>query len=300
MEGVEVMTHYLVETGTGTMRVCVPLPAIRAMLYGNSAEHVHSGTRVVVDMAVSRRKLIKMGLAAAAGAGTLDVALRLADRYALIPPDPGGIYGAGETLTYATQKLLMSRGSLAREFDRSEISKIVPVNGGIPENETYERLASGQFVDWRLMVDGLVARPAAFSLAELRRLPSRTQITHQACEEGWSFIAEWTGVPLSYLLNFVGVGVAAKYVVFFPFDTSWDSLDMADAWHPQTLLAYAMNAQEIPGPHGAPVRLRVARQLGYKSVKYLSRIFVTDTLKNIGQGLGSISPEIGYSWYAGI
>jgi DMSO/TMAO reductase YedYZ molybdopterin-dependent catalytic subunit len=149
-------------------------------------------------------------------------------------------------------------------------------------------------------VDGLVARPVAFSLTELKSLPSRAQITHQACEEGWSFIAEWTGSPLSYILDLVGVYPEAKYVVFFPFDDSWDSLDMSDAWHPQTLLAYGMNGQEIPAPHGAPVRLRVARQLGYKSVKYLSRITVTDTLKNIGKGLGSISPEIGYSWYAGI
>ena len=240
------------------------------------------------------------GLAAAAGACGLGVAARLADDYGLIPPDYGGIYGAGETLTYAAQKLLMSRRSLAREFNRSEISKVFPINGGVPENETYARLQAGGFADWRLLVEGLVARPFAFSLAELKSFPSRSQITHQACEEGWSFIAEWTGVPLSYLLNLAGVYPNAKYVAFFPFDESWDSLDMSDAFHPQTLLAYGMNGQELPAPHGAPVRLRVARQLGYKSVKYLVRITVTDSLKNIGKGLGSISPEIGYSWYAGI
>jgi DMSO/TMAO reductase YedYZ molybdopterin-dependent catalytic subunit len=249
---------------------------------------------------ISRRKLITGGLATAAGACGLGVAARLADRYGLIPPDYGGIYGAGETLTYAAQRLLTSRHSLAREFNRSDISKVFPVNGEIPENETYERLAAGGFADWRLIVDGLVARPGSFSLAELKRLPARTQITHQACEEGWSFIAEWTGVALSDVLNLAGVRSEAKYVVFSPFDVNWDSLDMADAWHPQTLLAYAMNGEELPAGHGAPVRLRVARQLGYKSVKYLSRITVTDTLKNIGSGLGSISPEIGYSWYAGI
>jgi DMSO/TMAO reductase YedYZ molybdopterin-dependent catalytic subunit len=249
---------------------------------------------------ISRRKLITGGLATAAGACGLGVAARLADRYGLIPPDHGGIYGAGETLTYAAQRLLTSRHSLAREFNRSDISKVFPVNGEIPESETYERLAAGEFFDWRLVVDGLVARPASFSLAELKRLPSRTQITHQACEEGWSFIAEWTGVALSDVLNLAGVRREAKYVVFFPFDVNWDSLDMADAWHAQTLLAYAMNGEELPAGHGAPVRLRVARQLGYKSVKYLSRITVTGTLKNIGSGLGSISPEIGYSWYAGI
>ncbi len=230
----------------------------------------------------------------------MGVAARLADRYGLIPPDHAGIYGAGETLTYAAQKLLMSHHSLAREFSRSDISKVFPVNGEVPENETYHRLLAHGFADWRLTVEGLVAHPLALSLAELKSFPSRNQITHQACEEGWSFIAEWSGVPLSYVLNLVGVRREAKYIVFFPFDESWDSLDMSDAWHPQTLLAYGMNGQELPTPHGAPVRLRVARQLGYKSVKYLSRITVTDTLKNIGKGLGSISPEIGYSWYAGI
>jgi len=249
---------------------------------------------------ISRRKLITRGLAAAAGACGLGVAARLADRYGLIPPDHAGIYGAGETLTYAAQKLLMSHHSLAREFNRSDISKVFPVNGEVPENETYHRLLAHGFADWRLTVEGLVAHPLALSLAELKSFPSRNQITHQACEEGWSFIAEWSGVPLSYVLNLAGVRREAKYIVFFPFDESWDSLDMSDAWHPQTLLAYGMNGQELPTPHGAPVRLRVARQLGYKSVKYLSRITVTDTLKNIGKGLGSISPEIGYSWYAGI
>jgi DMSO/TMAO reductase YedYZ molybdopterin-dependent catalytic subunit len=244
--------------------------------------------------------LMTSGLAAAAGACGLGVAARLADRYGLIPPDYGGIYGAGETLTYAAQTLLMSHHSLAREFNRSEISKAFPINGGVPESETYDRLSAGGFAEWLLIVDGLVARPSALSLEELKSFPSRTQITHQACEEGWSFIAEWTGVPLSYVLNLAGVHPKAKYVAFFPFDESWDSLDMSDAFHPQTLLAYGMNGQELAAPHGAPLRLRVPRQLGYKSVKYLARITVTDTLKNIGRGLGSISPEIGYSWYAGI
>ena len=250
---------------------------------------------------LSRRKLIKTGLAAAAGVSGMAVAARLADQYGLIPPDHGGIFGVGETLTYAAQRLLMSNHPLAREFNRSQISKVSPVNGPPPENETYQRLLAGGFADWRLVVDGLVARPSSFSLAELKRYPSRSQITHQACEEGWSFIAEWTGVPLSYVLNLVGIRPQAKYVVVFPFDAdAWESIDMADAWHPQTFLAYGMNGQELPTPHGAPVRLKVARQLGYKSVKYLSRVTVVDTVKNIGKGLGGSNPEGGYSWYAGI
>jgi len=239
-------------------------------------------------------------LTAAAGVSGLGVAAALAERYGLVPPDHGGIYGVGETLTYAAQRILTSHHPLAREFNRSQISKAAPVNGEPPANDTYQQHLAARFADWRLTVDGLVARPSTFSLADLHRLPSHSQITHQACEEGWSFIAEWTGVQLSHVLNLVGVDVRAKYVVFVPFDRSWDSLDMADAWHPQTLLAYGMNGEELPAGHGAPVRLRVARQLGYKSVKYLSRITVTDTVKNIGQGLGSVSPELGYSWYAGI
>jgi DMSO/TMAO reductase YedYZ molybdopterin-dependent catalytic subunit len=249
---------------------------------------------------MTRRQLIASGVAAVAGASGLVAAARIAARYGLVPPDHGGIYGVGETLTYAAQRLLMSQHSLAREFSRSQISAVAPVNGGPPESDGYGRLLRGHFSEWRLAVDGLVARPASFSLDELKRLPSRSQITHQACEEGWSFIAEWAGVPLFEVLRLVGVSAQAKYVVFYPFDQSWDSLDMGDAWHPQTLLAYGMNGRELSIGHGAPVRLRVPRQLGYKSVKYLERITVVDTLADIGEGLGSYSPEIGYSWYAGI
>lgn len=250
-------------------------------------------------MSISRRKLMT-GLSVAGGAAGLAVAARLADRYGLIPPDWGGVYGPGETLTYACQKVLTSGHSMAREFSRSEISKVAPVSGEPPKGDDYQELLAGKFVDWRLEVDGLVARPMSFSLADLQRLPSRTQITEQICEEGWSFVSEWTGVPLSHMMNLVGVLPRAKFVVVFPFDESWDSLDMQDALHPQTLIAYAMNGQLLPTKHGAPVRLKVPRQLGYKSVKYLARITITDTLKNIGTGRGSASPDAGYSWYAGI
>ena len=249
---------------------------------------------------VSRRKLIKAGIATAAGVAGLAVAAKIADRYGLIPPDHGGIYGVGETLTYATQRILMSRRSMAREFNRSEISKIAPVNGRPPESDEYRRHQANGFADWRIQLDGLVARPASLSVAELKSYPGRTQITHQACEEGWSFIAEWSGVPLSYVLSQAGVSERAKYVFFFTIDGWWDSLDLPDAYHPQTLLVYRMNGGELPVKHGAPVRLRVARQLGYKSLKYLTRITVTDTAKGIGDGLGSSAPSAGFSWYAGI
>ena len=249
---------------------------------------------------LSRRKLITAGLGATAGVSGLGVAASLARRYGLIPPDHGGIYGAGETLTYAFQRML-TRHSLAREFPRSQISKTPFANQVDPLGEGFKRLQAGAFADWRLAVDGMVARPASFSLGELKSYPSRSQITHLACEEGWSFIAEWTGVPLSHVLEIVGILPQARYVVYFSFQRDWwDSIDMADALHPQTLITYGMNGGDLPVGHGGPIRLRVPRQLGYKNVKYVARLTVTDSLKKFGQGLGSAAPETGYAWYAGI
>ena len=249
---------------------------------------------------ISRRKLIRGGLAAATGVSGLAVAARLADRYGLIPPDRGGIYGPGATLTYAAHRLL-TRRSLAREFPRSQISKAPFANGKPPADEAYNRLRAAGFAGWRVEVNGMVAHPATFSLADLRNFPSRSQITHLACEEGWSFIAEWTGVPLSHVLSSVGTLPQARFVVYQSIQKGWwDSIDMADALHPQTLLTYAMNGADLPVGHGGPLRLRVPRQLGYKSVKYVTRLTVTDSLKGFGKGLGSAAPEEGYSWYAGI
>src|SRR5262249_16838786 len=140
-----------------------------------------------------------------------------------------------------------------------------------------------------------------FSVAELKTFPRSTQITHLACEEGWSYIAEWSGVPLSHILDRVGTLPQARYVVYRSFQPFWwESIDMADALHPQTLEATGMNGGDLPVPFGGPLRLRVPRQLGYKSVKYITRITVTDSLKGFGKGLGSSAPEGGYAWYAGI
>ena len=269
---------------------------MRAMITGRGP----AMTDAVVSAGLSRRELIKTGLGALAGVGAFGVAVRVADRCGLIPANHRGIYGLSETLTYAGQRLLTKLPSMAREFDRSQISKVTPVNGKAPTTEPYRQLMAGGFADWRLRIDGMLARPSSLSLAELKGFPSRSQITHQACEEGWSFIAEWTGVPLSNVLEHVGIHPQARYVFFFTFDDWWDSIDMDDAFHPQTLLAYGMNGPELPMDHGAPLRLKVARQLGYKNLKYLSRIMVTDSAKGIGDGLGSGSPAAGYSWYAGI
>ena len=248
----------------------------------------------------SRRKVITTGLAAAAGVAGLNVAARLAQKYGLVPPDSGGIYGLGETLTYASQRLL-TRHSLAREFSRSEISKSPFANEIPPLSEEFKRLQAGRFADWRLSVDGMVGRPATFSLDQLKNYPSSSQITMLQCEEGWSYIAEWIGVPLSHVLQQVEVHPQAKYVVYFSIDPDWwDSIDMADALHPQTHLAYRMNGDELPVGNGGPLRLRVPRQIGYKSVKFITHLTVTDDLKKFGKGLGSIEPETGYAWYAGI
>jgi DMSO/TMAO reductase YedYZ molybdopterin-dependent catalytic subunit len=249
---------------------------------------------------LSRRQWIITGLAAGAGASGVAVAVRLADQYGLMPPDHGGVYGPGEALTYASQRLL-TRHSLAREFDRSQISKPPFANPTAPMDADYKRLQAGAFADWKLSVDGMVARPTSFSLAQLKSYPMRSQITHLACEEGWSYIAEWTGVPLSHILNLVGILPQARYVAYFSQERGWwDSADMDDALHPQTIVALGMNGGDLPTEFGGPVRLRVPRQLGYKNVKFISRITVTDSLKSFGKGLGSAAPEAGYSWYAGI
>jgi DMSO/TMAO reductase YedYZ molybdopterin-dependent catalytic subunit len=249
---------------------------------------------------LSRRKLIITGLAATAGVSGLGVAARIAQRYGLVPPDHGGIYGLGETLTYASQRLL-TRHSLAREFHPSQISKPPLANEIPPLNDAFKRLQAGGFADWRVTVNGMVDRPASFSLAQLKSYPSRSQITQLACEEGWSYIAEWIGVPLSHVLDVVGMHPQARYVVYFSIDPDWwESIDMADALHPQTFLAYGMNGNELPVGNGGPLRLRLPRQLGYKSVKFITRLTVTDSLRGFGKGLGSASPEGGYAWYAGI
>jgi len=249
---------------------------------------------------LTRRQLISAGVVATAGASGLVAAANIARRYGLVPPDSGGIYGPGATLTYAAQRLL-TRHSMAREFSRSQISAKPLQNEVAPLGDEYKRLQTAGFADWQVKVDGLVANPTSFSVAELKSLPRRSHITMIQCEEGWSYIAEWTGVPLSHVLTLVGAAPQATHVVYRSFQKDWwESIDMADALHPQTLLAVEMNGGELPVGFGGPVRMRVTRQLGYKSVKYITHLTVTDNLKQFGKGLGSSSPEAGYAWFAGI
>jgi DMSO/TMAO reductase YedYZ molybdopterin-dependent catalytic subunit len=245
---------------------------------------------------ISRRAALVTGLA---GAGGYLLTRNLGE----LPPTYGHILRMGDNLTYAAHRVLLPGQSMAREYGRGDISSFPaigttsPADVGRSGSEAYALLQRGEFADWRLSVEGLVARPASFSLSDLKRLPSRTQITRHTCEEGWSAIAEWTGVALGRVLEAVGILPEARWVNFASFDDWADSIDLLDAFHPQTLLAYGMNGRDLPVPHGGPVRLRVERQLGYKSMKFLSRIVVTSTFDDGGKA-GNI--QNGWSWYAGI
>lgn len=224
------------------------------------------------------------------------------------PPTYGNLLRMGDLLTYKAHRLLLPEHKLAREYDYSDISAAAATgttNPADPDRSyfhpeygpVYDRLQAGGFEDWRLTVEGEVAQPGSFSLADLQRMPSRTQITRHTCEEGWSAIAQWTGVPLSKVLEAVGILPNARYVQFYTYDQAEDGIDMLDALHPQTILAYGMNGRDLPMGHGAPLRVRVETQLGYKSVKFLRRIVVTEAFDDHGPN-GSI--QNGWSWYAGI
>jgi DMSO/TMAO reductase YedYZ molybdopterin-dependent catalytic subunit len=248
---------------------------------------------------MSRRKFLVTGVAATAGVAGLAVADKLAHQYGLIPPDSGGIYGAGETLSYAAHRL--ASHSRAREFPRSMISKTPFLNEVAPPSDAFKKLQAGGFADWKLSVDGMVARPTTFTLADLKHFPVQSQITEVACEEGWSYIAEWIGTPLEGILHEVGVLPQARYIAYFSiYPDWWDSLDIDEARHPQTLMTMGMNGGDLPVGFGGPLRLRVPRQLGYKSVKYITHLTATDSMKKFGKGLGSAEPEFGYAWWAGI
>ena len=170
-----------------------------------------------------------------------------------------------------------------------------------PPTEAFKRHQAANFANWRLKVYGHVARPASLSLAELRAMEVRSQITEVSCEEGWSYVAEWTGTPLSTVLSAIGLRPTARYVVYYSSDPDWwESIDIDEAMHPQTLLAWGMNGGDLPVPFGGPLRMRVPRQLGYKSVKFINRLVVADSLEDFGDGTGQSAVNKGYAWYAGI
>ena len=250
-------------------------------------------------MSLTRRALLTGGFIAA-GTGVVAAIAAAGRRYGLVPPDSGGIYGAGETLAYAAHRLL-GRHALAREFPRDMISAKPFANSIARPNDAFKRHQAANFTTWRLEVSGLVERSASLSLDQLRAMEVRSQITEVCCEEGWSYVAEWTGTPLAAVLSAAGVRSTARYLVYYSSEPDWwESIDIDEAMHPQTLVTWGMNGADLPMPFGGPLRLRVPRQLGYKSVKFLDRMVVTDSLKGFGNGKGQSSANDGYAWYAGI
>ncbi|HJS84606.1 MAG TPA: molybdopterin-dependent oxidoreductase [Acetobacteraceae bacterium] len=221
-----------------------------------------------------------------------------------------GALARAEGLTRRVQALVSPRGALAREYSEADISPEFRGNGTVnPDDEDYQDMAANGFADWRLEVGGLVERPLHLSLAELRALPSRAQITRHDCVEGWSCIGKWKGATLGPLLRQAGLRQEVRYIVFHcadppeggdPNTRYYESIDVAEAVHPQTILAYDMNDAPLTVRHGAPVRLRVERQLGYKMAKYVMRIEAVESFGGIGGGKGGFWEDRGYAWYAGI
>jgi DMSO/TMAO reductase YedYZ molybdopterin-dependent catalytic subunit len=252
-------------------------------------------------MPITRRKLLTL-----AGLGAPTLLLSGCDRLGASPTFRDLVLGSGEWLSYHVHRLIGS-SALAREYDPSQMSPVFRTNGNTrPRSADYLRLAEGGFAGWRLVVDGLVEAPGSFSLAELRAMPSRTQITRHDCVEGWSAIGKWTGVPLAHLLDRVRLRPDARYVVLHCADDFrgtpyYESIDLVDAFHPQTILAYGMNDADLPMGHGAPLRLRVERQLGYKHAKFVMRLEAVASLAPIGGGKGGFWEDVAdYDWYAGI
>ena len=254
---------------------------------------------------VSRRRLIGAGSLALGG-----LMLSGCDRLAQAPSLLSLVRRA-QGLTLSSQRLILSGQPLAREFKASDVSPTFKANGTLhPGGEAYAALLANDFADWKLSVGGLVARPLKLSLAELKALPARSQITRHDCVEGWSAIAGWTGVPLADLLHRAGLMPGARYIVFHCADDLigskdgsglyYESIDLIDAFHPQTIMAHTMNGAPLQVAHGAPLRLRVERQLGYKQAKYVMAIEAVDRLDRIGGGKGGFWEDRGYEWYAGI
>lgn len=245
-----------------------------------------------------------------AGATLGGLLLTACDKFAT-DPKTLKVLGHAEGLTRRVQRLVIDRKAMAREFSHADISSDFRANGSInPPDEDYRAHLAKGFADYRLVIDGLVEKPLSLSLTDLRAQPSRTQITRHDCVEGWSSIGKWTGARLGPLLDQAGLKKNARYIAFHCADTLeqtldgsglyYESIDLIDAFHPQTILAHSMNGAPLSVGHGAPVRMRVERQLGYKQAKYIMAMDVVSSLAGYGSGKGGYWEDRGYEWYAGI
>ena len=218
---------------------------------------------------------------------------------------------SGEDINRAVQRFFLSPSSMAREFTEADIAPQFRANGSTdPDSAEYRALAESGFATWKLTVSGLIEKPLELSLADLRALPAREQITRHDCVEGWSCIGKWRGVQLARILEMAQLAADARYILFRCADDLEGSVDgsgryyethsLEDAYHPQTLLAYELNGETLPIAYGAPLRLRTERTLGYKMAKYIMHIEVIDSFADIGRGNGSFWADRGYDWYAGI
>jgi DMSO/TMAO reductase YedYZ molybdopterin-dependent catalytic subunit len=218
----------------------------------------------------------------------------------------GGLVEGVEKLNHAAHRTLGGRNPMAREFGVADISPFFRGNGNQDiDSDAYRAHVAGGFADWELAVGGLVERPLSLTMDQLRALPQRTQITRHDCVEGWSAIGQWTGPQLSAILEMAGLRDEARYIVFRCADDFrgvpyYESCDLDDAFHPQTILAHLLNGEPLPVRNGAPLRLRIERQLGYKHAKYLTGIEAVASLDGIGEGRGGYWEDRGYQWYAGI
>lgn len=253
-------------------------------------------------------KLTRRSLLARMFAGACAMALAGCDKLSETTWFPK-VLGVGEKASRQVQKLMLPRKAMAQEFTEGDLSPQFRSNGtSVPHNPAYVAMANNGFADYRLSVGGQIEQPMAFSLAEIRAFPSRTQITRHDCVEGWSAIGKWKGARLSALLEAVHLKPNARYVVFHCADHMekvgsspyYESIDMDDAFHPQTILAYELNGKTLPVANGAPLRLRLERQLGYKMAKYVMRIEIVEDFSGIASGKGGYWEDRGYEWYAGI
>ena len=265
-------------------------------------------TRLVGPSGTARRSLTRRGLIA--GGSAMAASLVTGCEPVSDSPSFRWLLDWGQLMSLKAQRLLLSAQPLVREYTEADISPDFPPNGTErPVGTAYFQMMLSNFANWRLSIDGMVRKPLSLSLDEIKGLPSRTQITMHNCDEGWSAIGQWTGVPLAQLLQTAELLPDARYVVFHCLDEMvrtpdhsgfyYESLDLFDAMHPQTILAFGMNGKALPVEHGAPLRLRVERQIGYKNAKYVTRIEAVDRLNSFGKGKGGFWEDRGYQWYAG-